>query len=65
MMQSSKCKRCGAGLLWCMMPSGAKMPLDAKPKKLIQVKEGIGEMIDVYESHFSTCPAAGEFRKTK
>ncbi len=62
-MSNPKCKKCGAELLWCMMPSGAKMPLDAKPKKLIQVKEGIGEVIDVYESHFSTCPSADQFRR--
>ena len=62
---NTKCKRCGGEIMWCVMPSGAKMPLDANPKKMIQVKEGIGEVIDVYESHFSTCPNADEFRKKK
>ncbi|MFH0958163.1 MAG: hypothetical protein V1897_05610 [Pseudomonadota bacterium] len=60
---NSKCKKCGGDIKWCMMASGAKMPLDAKPKKFIQVKEGIGEVIDVYESHFATCPAADQFRR--
>jgi hypothetical protein len=46
-----------------MMASGAKMPLDAKPKKLIQVIDGIGEVIDVYEPHWATCPGADSFRK--
>jgi len=64
-MNNPKCKKCGAELLWCMMPNGVMLPLDAKPKKLIQVKEGVGEMIDVYESHFSTCQAVDQFRKGK
>jgi hypothetical protein len=51
----SICKKCGAEIKWCMMPNGAKIPLNIIPKTLFQVKEGIGEAIDVYESHFLTC----------
>ena len=50
-----KCKSCGQEIKWCMMASGAKMPLDAKPKHMIQVKEGVGEVIPVYMPHFATC----------
>ena len=50
-----KCKNCGQEIKWCMRASGAKMPLDAKPKHMIQVKEGIGEVIPVYMPHFATC----------
>lgn len=57
------CKRCKAEIVWCTMTSGSKMPLDARPKKLIQVKEGIGEVVDVYEPHWATCPGADSFRK--
>ena len=64
-MNSTYCKKCGAEMIWCLMASGAKMPLNAKPKQMIQVKEGIGEVIAVYESHFATCPGADQFRRGK
>ena len=51
----AKCKKCGADIKWCMMGTGAKVPLNVTPQKLIQVKYGIGELIDVYESHFAAC----------
>jgi len=60
----NKCKGCGAEIKWILMgKSGAKMPVDAKPLQMIQVKEEIGEMIPVYTAHFATCPKAKEFRK--
>ena len=46
------------------MASGAKMPVNAIPIKMIQVKEGIGALIDVYTPHWGTCPQANTF-KTK
>ena len=58
-----KCKGCGQEIKWVMMASGAKMPLDAKPIQMIQVKEGIGEVIPVYRTHFETCVKAANFRK--
>jgi len=61
----SICKGCGLKIKWVMMASGAKMPLDEKPIKMIQVKEGIGELIDVYQPHWATCPKAGKFRHGK
>ena len=60
-----KCKGCGQEIQWIMMASGAKMPVDAKPTKLIQVKHGIGELIDVYTPHWATCPNADQFKKKK
>ena len=59
----SICKGCGQQIKWVMMASGAKMPLDAKPVKMIQVKEGIGAVIDVYTPHWATCPKAKNFKK--
>lgn len=50
-----KCKGCGQEIKWCMMASGAKVALDAKPELRVQVKEGIGELIEVYTSHWAKC----------
>ena len=58
-----KCKGCGQEILWVMMASGAKMPLDAKPIQMIQVKEGIGAVIPVYTTHWLSCPKAACFKK--
>ena len=58
-----KCKSCGAPLKWCEMASGVKMPLDATPSKAVQIKEGIGEIVDVYQAHWASCPGADKHRK--
>ena len=58
-----KCKGCGKEIKWVVMASGAKMPLDAKPLQMIQVKEGIGESIPVYMPHWATCEKASRFKK--
>ena len=58
-----KCKACGAEILWVKTKNLKSMPLDAKPHKMVQVKEGIGEVIDVYMPHWATCTHAKEFRK--
>lgn len=59
----SKCKFCGAAILWVEMASGKKMPLNEKPIYMVEVKEGIGKVVQVYEAHWSTCPGADNFRK--
>jgi len=59
----SNCKNCGAKLKWCEMMSGKKMPLNAKPVSMIQVKEDLGQVIDVYMPHWADCPGAKEFKK--
>uniref|UniRef100_A0A6M3LDT4 Uncharacterized protein n=1 Tax=viral metagenome TaxID=1070528 RepID=A0A6M3LDT4_9ZZZZ len=45
------CKGCGKPIKWVEMASGKKMPLDEKPFSAIQVKEGIGEIIQIYMPH--------------
>lgn len=62
-MNKAKCKACGAPILWVEMASGKKMPLDARPVSMVEVKEGIGQVIQVYQAHFATCPGAEQFRK--
>jgi hypothetical protein len=59
----AKCRTCGADIKWCKMATGTKMPLDAKPINVIQVKEDIGEVIPAYISHFATCGDADKWRK--
>jgi hypothetical protein len=59
-----KCKACQAEITWCITKNGKKMPLD-KPFKAVQVKEGVGEIVDVCMPHWSTCPGADGFRKEK
>lgn len=58
-----KCRTCGAQIKWCEMASGKKMPLDAESKNMIQVKEGIGQVISVYMPHWSTCLNSGPWKK--
>lgn len=59
----SNCRSCGAKLRWVEMMSGKKMPLDIKPMKMVQVKEDLGQVIDVYMPHWATCPGAEKFKK--
>ena len=58
-----KCTGCGQEIKWVVMASGAKMPLDAKPVQMIQVKEEIGAVIPVYTAHWATCKKAKDFKR--
>jgi hypothetical protein len=61
----TKCKSCGADIMFVTTPAGRQTPVDLKPKKL-WVKdpdEHIWALCDCHESHFSTCPNAAEHRK--
>jgi len=51
-----KCKNCGQEIKWVEMADGKKMPLDADPVQVVQVKEGIGQVISVHRPHWATCP---------
>ena len=63
----SKCKSCGAGIIWVKMESGKAMPLDAKETLLWKpVREGMSPIqVKGHQSHFSTCPNADSHRKKK
>lgn len=65
MDKKDKCKKCGAPLKWVQTNNLKWMPLDAKSQSMIQVKEGIGEVIGVYMPHWATCPNAKDFKKPK
>lgn len=69
-MKTSKCKGCGANIIWANVEgSHKKMPLDEIPEKRILVYEIDNEIVasirPTYTSHFATCPQAGLFRKDK
>jgi len=61
----AKCRSCGAEINWCEMASGKQMPLNAKEMLMIQVNDGIGEVIPVYMPHFATCPHAKAWKSKK
>lgn len=67
----TKCKSCGAEIIWTTSPKGKAMPLDAKPEKRILLRERIDGheptaiICDTYVSHFATCPNAASHRSTK
>lgn len=64
-----KCK-CGQEILFLVLSSGKKHPVNMMPKKVWVSYPDIGapgryfyKLMEGYESHFSTCPFADEFRK--
>lgn len=74
-MNESKCRSCGAAIIWVKTPKGSSMPLDALPNPRGNiVLDGDGctgpakpleqaETRTRYMSHFATCPFAGSHRK--
>lgn len=68
-MKTSKCKGCGAEILWGKTVAGKNMPLDKKPV-VMWVFTGTrhmgGELIEavnVYQPHWANCPKSSEFKK--
>lgn len=75
----TKCKACGATVLWCVTERGSKMPLAAAPVPagkfhLQSLPDGTKRALWVngwdhpeqrFDSHFSSCPKADAFRKKK
>lgn len=60
-MNVSTCKSCGASIQWVLMQkTGKRNPLDINKKVIVTES---GEVVSGYESHFSTCPNAGQHRK--
>jgi hypothetical protein len=70
---TARCSSCGAAIVWAFMSSGKRMPLDAKPQKLITLIPNpavladapVGHVVDCYTSHFVTCPNAAQHRKPR
>lgn len=59
------CKGCGQLIKWVEMSSGKKMPLDFKPMQMIQVKEGIGAVVEAYTPHWASCSRVNDFKPKK
>ena len=74
----SKCRSCGAEIIWIKMRSGKAMPCDATPVNYTPDPDGELLVVDKngntvrgtrggdesgYVSHFATCPQAGMFRR--
>jgi hypothetical protein len=65
------CRSCGAEIIFVVMPSGKRNPLDAHPseKGNVKIENGNGVIVPpgsehgLRLSHFSTCPNAKTFRK--
>ncbi len=70
-MKTSNCRSCNAPIVWTRSVGGKAMPLDAKPAKGLVIDTTFGgdmpgaRVVDVYTSHFSTCPQAAQHRKPK
>lgn len=65
-----QCSKCGADIMWLsLVRKDGKVgahPIDAAPvgKRIVRFgREGAkAKIVDTYESHFSTCPNADDFR---
>jgi hypothetical protein len=61
-----RCRSCNAEIFFIELENGKKHPVNAKPKKVFISMEGIGWGLETgYESHFSTCPQADSWRRSK
>lgn len=58
----SKCRGCGANIVWFTTNTGKAAPLDAE-KTGVMTPEG--KMVYGRIPHFSTCPEAEKFRQSR
>lgn len=68
-MKTSRCKSCGAEIVWAQTPNGKHMPLDARPEKRAVLTSSssdgptVAMIKDTYMPHWSTCPNADSHRR--
>jgi hypothetical protein len=55
-----QCSACRADIVWIRTVKGRKSPCNARR---LSVTTPEGKTVTGYESHYSTCPKAGEFRR--
>jgi len=61
---TSRCKSCGAPVLYVPTVLGKLMPLDADEVVMWQVgSDGTVRPVHVHRSHFATCPQGNQWRK--
>lgn len=69
----TRCRSCGAPIVWAVTAAGKRMPLDAEP--VYAIGSGVvslnGDEVAVverprplYVSHFATCPNADQHRRS-
>ena len=59
----SKCKGCGADIVWLETIAGRKMPVDPERKTYVRITT-IGAAVETgYVPHWGTCPEADKFKK--
>jgi len=68
---TAKCSSCGAEIVWTLTAAGKRMPVDAKPEKRIAIRPNpadpltpLSRVVDVFVSHFATCPHADRHRSS-
>lgn len=71
----SKCRSCGAAIIWCVTTTGKRIPIDEAPfpggnmildgecDAIVAVVVPVGE--GTHRSHFVTCPHAAQHRRSK
>lgn len=71
-MSVSKCKGCGAPIIWIKTAAGQNMPLDERTYTLYllepdgeQASSPRAKQVQVHASHFSTCVEADAFRRKR
>jgi hypothetical protein len=70
----TRCRSCGASILFATTPKGKQMLLDAEPQRLVVLEPSVlpGEPLtsvavvrSCFTPHFATCPTAAAHRKPK
>lgn len=62
------CKTCGTPIVWVVMDTGKRMPVDAttiEKRVVLDGKRERGAIRETGLSHFATCPQAAQHRKAK
>lgn len=66
-VMGARCSSCDAAIVWVIMESGKRMPVDAESIRKGLVLNGDhtrGAMRDTGISHYATCPQAGKHRRS-
>lgn len=67
-MNESKCKSCGAEIIWAKTHAGKRVPLDKEFENRFYFEPAKGDKVifaRTYKTHFATCPNAAEHRRAK
>lgn len=74
MTEQKRCESCGRAILWAISPTGARLPLDARPMTAYTLDDAaLGDRHalkletsqPLYVSHFTTCPNAARHSRPR